>query len=234
VPETCYIVTCEHGGNNIPAGYAPLFDGYRETLDSHRGYDAGALELAERFAGALGAPLFAVTLSRLLIDCNRSLSSRALFSTATRNLSRQERQEIIERFYIPFRQPVEKNIEEYIRKGRRVLHLSVHTFTPVFNGVQRRGDIGLLYDPVRQGERKLCLDWQHRLRMLLPELAIRRNYPYRGTSDGFVASLRKRYGDEQYTGCELEVNQKHNAGPTDVWHRIVEELVDSFLALSIL
>ena len=38
---------------------------------------------------------------------------------------------------------------------------------------------------------------------------MRRNYPYRGTSDGLTRYLRKRYADRDYCGIELEVNQKH-------------------------
>ena len=231
VHETCLIVTCEHGGNDIPADFASLFDGFRETLDSHRGYDPGAIGLARHIADILDVPLFAATVSRLLIDCNRSLHNRTLFSPVTRSLFGTQREAIIERFYLPFRQPVEKFVEGHIREGRRVLHLSVHTFTPVIDGVLRRGDIGLLYDPARTGERELCLDWQLRLRMLLPDLVIRRNYPYRGTSDGFVSMFRKRYGPEHYLGCELEVNQKYHAGPPDEWCCIGKLLVESFMTI---
>lgn len=246
--ETCLIVTCEHGGNDIPADFTSLFDGFRETLDSHRGYDPGALGLARHFADILDVPLFAATISRLLIDCNRSLRNRTLFSPVTRSLSEPEREAFIKRFYLPFRQPVEKCIEGHIREGHRVLHLSVHTFTPVLDGVLRRGDIGLLYDPARTDERDLCLDWQLRLRRLLPDLMIRRNYPYRGTSDGFVSMFRKQYGREHYLGCELEVNQKHSTGApaastccddasalrerqpdeADEWRRIRDALIESF------
>ena len=232
VHETCLVVTCEHGGNDIPTDFVSLFDGFRETLDSHRGYDPGALELARHFVDTLDVPLFAATVSRLLIDCNRSLHNRTLFSPVIRSLSGTKKKAIIERFYLPFRLPVEKCVEDHIREGRRVLHLSVHTFTPVFDGALRRGDIGLLYDPARTGERDICLDWQLRLRGLLPVLVIRRNYPYRGTSDGFVSMFRKRYGPEHYLGCELEVNQKYHTGTPDEWRRIRDALVESFITVS--
>ena len=38
-----FLFTCEHGGNRIPAPYRRLFRGQRALLDSHRGYDPGAL-----------------------------------------------------------------------------------------------------------------------------------------------------------------------------------------------
>ena len=33
------VITCEHGGNRIPALYRGLFHGQRRQLESHRGYD---------------------------------------------------------------------------------------------------------------------------------------------------------------------------------------------------
>ena len=36
---------------------------------------------------------------------------------------------------------------------------------------------------------------------------MRRNYPYRGTSDGQVVELRRRFRDGRYLGIELELNQ---------------------------
>ena len=44
------VLTCEHGGNRIPAAYAAYFQSAGAVLDSHRGFDAGALAVA----GAIG------------------------------------------------------------------------------------------------------------------------------------------------------------------------------------
>ena len=53
-----FIVTCEHGGNRIPAPYRPLFRGQKALLDSHRGYDPGCAGHGEGtrrcLRGALG------------------------------------------------------------------------------------------------------------------------------------------------------------------------------------
>ena len=62
------ILTCEHGGCEVPAEYATRFSGRAALLRSHRGWDVGALTLAEEMAHALDAPLFASTTTRLLID----------------------------------------------------------------------------------------------------------------------------------------------------------------------
>ena len=39
-------------------------------------------------------------------------------------------------------------------------------------------------------------------------LRVRMNYPYRGVSDGLTRALRRRHGDRDYAGIELELNQE--------------------------
>ena len=68
-----YLVTCEHGGNDVPPRYRYLFEGIEHLLDTHEGYDPGALALAETLANTLAAPLVASTTTRLLVELNRSL-----------------------------------------------------------------------------------------------------------------------------------------------------------------
>ena len=74
-----FIITCEHGGNRIPAPYRRLFREQSALLDSHRGYDPGSLVMAKALASAYRAPLVASTVSRLLIDLNRSIGNPQLF-----------------------------------------------------------------------------------------------------------------------------------------------------------
>lgn len=201
------IVTCEHGGNVIPERWADLFRARRAELGTHRGYDIGAAGAAEIVATALGVPLFVARVSRLLVDLNRSPHNPRRFSELTRELPPAERERIVRAHYEPHRGAVEAAIAEAVGKGRRVLHVGVHSFTPVLAGVVRRADIGLLYDPQRRGERELCLAWQGAIRAAAPSLVVRRNYPYRGASDGFTTALRRAYGPRSYSGVELELNQ---------------------------
>ena len=217
------VVTCEHGGNRVPARYRPLFAGRARLLASHAGYDRGALALARRLARALDAPLYQATVTRLLVDLNRS-APRNLFSAVTRDLPPRERSAILERFYTPYRRAVEDAIAAEIAAGRRVLHLSVHTFTPVRRGVRRRVQLGLLNDPRRRWERALAARWADALRTRWPRRQVRLNEPYRGTADGFTTHLRKRFGDADYAGLELEVNRRLADGPAARQRGIAEGL----------
>ena len=203
------VITCEHGGNHIPAVYRPLFEGQDAVLQSHRGFDAGALKMAETLAAAFGAPLVSATVSRLLVDLNRSTHNPTLHAEVVRRLPATQRQEILARFYQPYRSRAEQAIRQAIADNGAVIHLSSHSFTPELDGRLRKADIGLLYDPRRPGEAALCRHWKAALAVAAPQLTVRRNYPYAGKGDGLTAWLRRCLTPDVYIGVELEINQKH-------------------------
>jgi predicted N-formylglutamate amidohydrolase len=226
-----WVVSCEHGGKRIPPAYTRYFARRQRLLDSHRGYDAGALVLARQLAEVLPAPLFAATVSRLLVDLNRSPGHPQLFSAASRQASAAVRREILERHYRPYREAVEAEIAAGIAAGRPVVHIASHSFTPRLHGVLRRADIGLLYDPRRAGEVEFCRRWRAALKANAPQLTVRRNYPYSGRSDGLTAYLRRRFAGSCYIGIELEVNQRHVDAGARHWRQLREAVVRSLLAV---
>ena len=217
-----YIFTCEHGGNRIPRQYRRLFKGKSRLLQSHRGWDRGALQLARACARSCSAPLYYSEVSRLVVDLNRSRHHRGLFSGFTRGLDAREKERICDRYYFPYRNLVETAIRD--RGIKPVIHLSVHSFTPELNGVVRNADVGLLYDPSRKREKEFCLRLQTRLKQKFPHLIVRRNYPYRGTADGFTTCLRSRFPAGAYLGIEVEINQKHVNAEDRFWRHILKEL----------
>ncbi len=201
-----WIFTCEHGGNKIPLRYLNFFKGAGSILESHRGYDPGALNLYNRLK-ELADFSQACESSRLLIEINRSLHHPQLFSEFTKNLPSAEKKEIVKNLYLPYRSTVEKRIHEFISKGEKVFHISVHSFTPVLNGKLRTADIGILYDPGKADEKEFAKKIKMEVIKQMPELKIKFNYPYLGKADGFTTYLRKNF-PQNYVGIELEVNQK--------------------------
>jgi predicted N-formylglutamate amidohydrolase len=223
------VLTCEHGGNRVPKPWQPLFADAAEVLASHRGWDIGALKLARRMATALQSPLFSSTVTRLLVELNRSQRHRQLFSEFTSHLDAAAKQQLLQKHWTPYRQQVEQHIASLIKQHGQVMHLSVHSFTPIFNGTKRRTDIGLLFDPRRSNEASLCRHWQSSLKLALPNTTVHRNAPYRGISDGFVPALRKQFGHAGYIGVELEVNQRYFQSPSHISYPILaDQLVRTF------
>jgi predicted N-formylglutamate amidohydrolase len=221
------LITCEHGGSRIPAEYKELFRGHEALLKTHRGYDPGALTMARDMAEAMEAPLHFSTISRLLVDLNRSIGHPRLYSPVTRNTPVPVRRQILEQYYLPYRESVESHIRNMVSGGDRVVHLSSHSFTPELNGDVRQGDIGLLYDPARSGENRFCMAWQAFLKAALPQCRVRRNYPYTGKSDGFTAYLRRCFPGEVYSGIELEINQRIIFQGGRPWRRMRDLILSS-------
>lgn len=201
-------------------------------LDSHRGYDPGALVMARALAAALKAPLVSSTVSRLLIDINRPLGHPQLYSAVTRDAPAPLRAQIAARHHRPYWVQVERLVSQAVSRGRRVIHISSHSFTPVLNGQVRRADVGLLYDPARHGESALCARWKAALAECASALRVRRNYPYQGKADGLTAQLRLRFPPQAYVGIELEINQNITRAAGPRWTALRSLLIHSLRAAS--
>lgn len=230
--ERRVVVSCEHGGNRVPERYRELFAGAGEALETHRGLDIGVLSLAAELAKRFGVPLHAGTVTRLLVDLNRSPGSRTLFSEFTRELPKPERERILDRYYRPYREGVTAEVASHVAGGAQVLHLSIHSFTPEWHGIERPADLGLLYDPRRALERDLCTALRQALRQAAPEMRVRRNYPYLGTSDSLVTTLRGKFPPESYLGIEIEVNQKHPIGDRRGWEEMRRVVCEALVLLT--
>lgn len=222
-----FVITCEHGGNRIPAPYVDFFRDQQDLLDSHRGFDAGSLIMARALARALSAQLVFSTVSRLLVDLNRSIGHPHLHFDAVPKVPVTLRQEILRHYYQPYRDDTERLVRQTIIDHGQVLHLSSHSFTPHLDGQQREADVGLLYDPARPGEVALSERWKAALQVCAPGITVRRNYPYAGKGDGLTRWFRQRLSPDAYIGIELEVNQKHVVGGGRQWSALRQVIVES-------
>lgn len=226
----CFVITCEHGGNRIPPAYRRYFAPFKSMLQTHRGWDPGALDMARDLARDFHASGVSSTTSRLLVDLNRSMGHPRQFFEATPVDPPSVRAEIVARHYEPYWSEVEALVRDAISQKRRVIHISSHSFTPVLDGEVRTADVGLLYDPARAGEVALCERWKSALRSMDPALRVRRNYPYLGKHDGLTAHLRKRHPPRSYIGIELEISHDTVFGPLPRWKALRKTIIDSLRA----
>lgn len=231
-PSISVIITCEHGGNRVPSPYAELFlsANAQQQLRSHRGYDPGALAIAKLLTEIFGANLMYSTVSRLLVDLNRSLDSPQLFSEfVPENV--EHRSEILHHHYTPYRRQVTDAATAKIKEEGRVVHLSIHTFTGQFRGEERDFDIGVLYDPERGPESRFAERTLESLRTR--RFAAFANRPYLGTDDGLTTTLRQTFNADQYIGIEIEINNRiaslSEATQADWAKRIGSACMDSSL-----
>ncbi len=149
-------LTCDHGGRRLPRGLGDLGVG-AANLDRHIAWDIGAAGLAERLSELLGAALVMQRYSRLVIDCNRPPTAPSSIAThsedtgipGNRGLSAHQARARRREVFDPYHDRIDAELELRQRAGRPTVLVSVHSFTPVFNGESRPWDLGLLYNRYR-------------------------------------------------------------------------------------
>ncbi|MBW2962019.1 N-formylglutamate amidohydrolase [Mesonia aestuariivivens] len=204
------IITCEHGGNKIPPKYESYFKDQQENLASHKGYDWGTSDLFDEVKHLADFSKKS-EVSRLLVELNRSLHHQHLFSEVSKEFSVTIKKEILGDYYFPYRNLIVEKIAESMKLGEKIVHLSLHSFTPILNGKVRNTDLGILYDSSKLQEKEFSKKLKAILQKHLPYFKIRYNYPYLGKADGFTTYLRNKF-PKNYIGVEIEVNQKYAVG----------------------
>ena len=204
------ILTCEHANNKLPAAFKKAVPA--EVLKTHRAYDIGAVQVFRKLV-KFAKPEFYCEgkFSRLFVDLNRTITNKSAFSDYLRNNENAKAQATA--YWNEYRATIEKFVESAIKPKTRavkpapeIIHLGIHSFTPVLNGKVRNTDIGILYDPARPQERAYANVIKAEIKRLYPAMKVRFNYPYKGTSDGLTTTLRKKFGP-RYVGIEIEINQ---------------------------
>ena len=149
--DSPWLFLCEHASNMIPLSLKMLGLSQKE-INRHIGWDIGILNVTKGIADRLRAPVFFQHYSRLVIDCNRPLESPDLipFKSETtlvpgnKRLSSREREERINEIWKPYQEKIRQHFEKM--STQKTMVVSMHSFTPVFQGNSRPWHIGLLYN----------------------------------------------------------------------------------------
>jgi predicted N-formylglutamate amidohydrolase len=206
-PEPARVLTCEHARFEVPAKGFDL-----RVLQSHVGWDEGALPLAQALAEAWGAPLIAGGLSRLWVDLNRSADApdvvpeRAFGVDIPANVGADRARRL--RTWHAWRSAAYTALADGIEAHGRVVHWSIHSFSPELDPVARTYAVGVLFDPSRLWEAQVASEVLVALRAA--GFDARANEPYLGSDDGHTTARRKDWPDAVYAGLEIEMNQALN------------------------
>lgn len=152
-----YVLVCDHASNAMPADFG-LLGLAAEDLQRHIAWDPGAAPVARMMAKALDAPLVESLMSRLIIDCNRPLDAPDLIPDLSettvipgnRDLGEEARAYRVALAYDPFHSAIEGVVAERLAIGRETRLVSIHSFTPVYKGVARPWEIGIIHDDDRR------------------------------------------------------------------------------------
>jgi len=147
-----FLLVCDHYGRLVPQRLGGL--GLSDAdLRRHIAYDIGIAEVADQLAAILDAHLIAQRYSRLVIDCNRrpwgSASIAALSETTVipgnAGISPRQRDARRHEIFDPYHHCINDAIVRRIQERRPTVLVALHSFTPVYNDVERPWHIGVLY-----------------------------------------------------------------------------------------
>ncbi|SLN28783.1 N-formylglutamate amidohydrolase [Roseovarius litorisediminis] len=147
------VLVCEHASDFIPPEFSGL--GLAAGVEkSHAAWDIGALDVSKCLSARLSAPLVAGQVSRLVYDCNRPLEapdcipakSEIFEIPGNRNLSDADKQARFETIHSPFHETIGWVLDRQIPFANApVLLITIHSFTPIYNGKKRELDLGYLF-----------------------------------------------------------------------------------------
>lgn len=196
------ILVCEHASSIIP----PAFDGLGldpDARQSHVAWDPGAMAVARAMSERLDAVLVAGAVSRLVYDLNRAPDaddamperSEIYNIPGNRNLSEAQRADRVAAYYAPFKE----RLARAVAATANPILVTVHSFTPVYNGTRRAVEIGVLHDAdARLADAMLQSARSH------TSADVRRNEPY-GPADGVTHTLAEHGLPGGHLNVMLEV-----------------------------
>ena len=228
--QGAWSLVCEHASRQIPTDLYGL--GLSEAARlSHAAWDIGALDVAQAMSKILDAPLVAGGISRLVYDCNRPLTaadsipvrSEVYDIPGNAGLTDTQKSERYDLVHTPFHDAIEQVLDG---QNSPVL-VTIHSFTPIYNGVKRDVELGFLYhrNPVA-AQRVLEVEQaKGRFRVAL-------NEPY-AASDGVTYTLAKHGEARGLHAIMLEIRNDLIDTPVKAqemaWH-LCQTLTQAFSA----
>jgi predicted N-formylglutamate amidohydrolase len=209
-----FLMIGDHAGRLTPQSLGDL--GLpREAWERHIAWDIGVAGVGERLAAALDAPFIRQAFSRLVIDCNRvpgAADSTPEISDGqpipgNKTLSEADLAARRDEIYAPYQDRISRALDERQRLGRPTRLVSLHSFTPVFQGFARPWRFGVLHrGDSAFSQRVLAL-----LRQAFGEAA-GDNQPY--AMDGIDNTIPLHADARGLDYLELEMRQDLIADPT--------------------
>jgi predicted N-formylglutamate amidohydrolase len=151
-----FLLVCDHAGRHIPRALGDLGVGAAD-LTRHIAWDIGIEGVARRLSDRLDAHLVMQIYSRLVIDCNRppgSAESIVAESDGTtvkgnENISTSDATARVREFFAPYHGTIVRHLDARKAAQRPAILISLHSFTPVYDGLVRPWQAGVLYNRYR-------------------------------------------------------------------------------------
>jgi hypothetical protein len=191
------LFSCEHATCAVPEAFRELFRGSEDLVTSTKGWDPGALNLAQGFSMKFRTPLVHGDVTRLLIDLNEDGDDR--WSKISKTLPDVTRGKLVDRHERPYRTALRARISEDLLRNDAVIHIMIHTE----EGDQR----GLLLETPRDVEiaDSFASKWQAKLVADGIETRVARG----DLNGGLADDLTRSYQNKPYGLMRLKVPQTY-------------------------
>jgi predicted N-formylglutamate amidohydrolase len=151
--ESPVLIVCDHASNYVPLALNGLGIDARH-MQQHIAYDIGAAGVSRYMASDMNVMAVLAGFSRLVLDPNRFLTahdsipsiSDGVVIPANESLSATDRMLRVEELFIPYHMAINRAISHLLRFFSMPLILSVHSYTPIFQGFERPWEIGVLWE----------------------------------------------------------------------------------------
>lgn len=223
-----FLLVCDHAGKRIPRALNDL--GLRgHDLSRHIAWDIGIEGVARRLSERLDAHLIMQIYSRLVIDCNRppgSPTSIAPLSDGTivpgnENISMDDAASRVREVFAPYHEAIARGLDTRKKAGLPTLLISLHSFTPVYAGIPRPWQAGVLYN------RYSTL--AHTLRDLFAapgDLVVGDNEPYSVNDDtDYTIPVHGEQRGLVHVAIEIRQDLIGDEGGQDYWANRLAELL---------
>jgi len=151
--ESPILLVCDHASCRFPQALGDMgLDPFARRC--HLAIDIGAGKLTETIAKSLGVTAVIAQYSRLVVDCNRQLMDPGAYLEygdgilvpGNRNLTQKEKDLRADAIYWPYHKAIDEQVARLRAIGPKPAFISIHSFTPVLNGVARHVQMGVLWD----------------------------------------------------------------------------------------
>jgi len=191
-----FLFSCEHATCAVPEAYRDLFRGSEDMVASTRGWDPGALNLAQGFSMKFRTPLVHADVTRLLIDVEQTGNDR--WSEFSLKLPEANRVKLEDRHERAYRTNLQQRINEDFQRHSVVFHLMVHT-------EPGEGAVILETAPGNEIGEKFAGKWRDRL--ATTGLDVR--HIANADSSPLAKHLATMYPSDRYAGIRLRVPQSY-------------------------
>jgi predicted N-formylglutamate amidohydrolase len=199
-----FVFTCEHASNDLHGLTATPAD--RALVDDHWGWDIGAADLVRALCTRFGSAGVMSRFSRLLCDPNRPTTATSYIVTVAdghalsfnSGIDDDEIRRRTRLLYQPFHDAVDRTVRARKEREDEVRLVSIHSFTPEWDGEARPMEIGVLFDDHEAEARDLASAIER------AGFAVALNEPYSGRT-GLIYSVQRHGRENSLHHVELEV-----------------------------